>query len=117
MLAANAACPIQGAIPALVCLEVQESHVLHKCMSSRTGASTPKNSPLIMGRFCAYAIFNRSSMVFEHTILPSPDATTTPPQLQQHDAFRKATLVVSQVGSKACNLLCVASSAKLAAEV
>ncbi len=50
-------------------------------MSSRTGASTPKNSPLIMGRFCAYAILRRSSMVFEHTILPSPDATTTPPQL------------------------------------
>lgn len=56
---------------------------LYKCISARTGASTPKNSPLIIGRFWAYAILSRSSNVFAHTILPSADETTTPPQLQQ----------------------------------
>lgn len=56
--------------------------IAHKCMSSLTGASTPKKEPLIMGRFCVYAICSLSSNVLEQTILPSAELTTTPPQLQ-----------------------------------
>ena len=76
-----------------ILISLTNASLLYRCISSRTGASTPKNSPLIMGKFCAYAIFNRSSMVLAHTILPSADDTTTPPQLQHHQASLQQRLL------------------------
>ena len=59
----------------------------------RTISAAPKSCSRTTGRFCWYEILSLSSSVLEHTMRPSPEVTTMPPQLQP------STTILGSLGS------------------